>query len=56
MTLHIAVIVLTKMNTQAYWDEAYKIGASGYAVLGEHDQYLTRLIEKQISNQEALII
>jgi len=55
MTLHIPVIVLTKMNTQPYWDEAYKCGASGYAVLGLHDQYLAQLIEKQLSHKMELV-
>lgn len=55
MTLHIPVIVLTKMNTQPYWDEAYISGASGYAVLGEHDRYLSNLVEKQLRYTEELV-
>jgi len=55
MTLHIPVIVLTKMNTQPYWDEAYRSGASAYAVLGLHDQYLSQLIEKQLSHKMELV-
>jgi len=54
-TQHIPVIILTKMNTQPYWDEAYRIGASAYAVLGEHDQYLFDLIKKQLTPQKELI-
>ena len=53
-TKHIPIIIATKINTQQYWDEAYRLGASGYMVIDEHNLYLPGRIRKLVTCREAI--
>lgn len=51
---HIPVLVASLINLQEYWDEAFRLGASGYLVIGQHQQYLAARVQKIVQFQEAL--
>lgn len=45
-TKHIPVLVITKLNTQMYWDAAYRMGADAYLVTPDHYPYLLNRLNK----------
>ncbi|TAJ14176.1 response regulator [Marinilabiliaceae bacterium JC017] len=53
-TEDIPIIITTKINTQEHWDESYRLGASGYVVLGKHNHYLPEKIRKVAKYRKAL--
>ncbi|TLX72797.1 response regulator [Labilibacter sediminis] len=53
-TKHIPIIIATKINTQQYWDEAYRLGALGYMIIGKHNHYLPGKISKLITCPKAI--
>lgn len=53
-TKHIPVIVTTSINLQEHWDEAYRLGASGYMVIPEHLPYMASRIQKLGRFEEAI--
>lgn len=48
MTKHIPVLIVTKLNTQEYWDECYLLGADGYLVKPDHYPWLIKRINSII--------
>jgi len=46
LTKHIPVLVITKLNTQVYWDAAYRLGADAYLVTPDHYPYLFNRLNK----------
>ncbi|NQU55547.1 MAG: response regulator [Bacteroidetes bacterium] len=47
-TKHIPVLIVTKLNTQQYWDESYSLGADGYLVKPDHYPWLIKRINSII--------
>ena len=47
-TKHIPVLIVTKLNTQQYWDESYLLGADGYLVKPDHYPWLIKRINSII--------
>jgi response regulator RpfG family c-di-GMP phosphodiesterase len=47
-TKHIPVLIITKLNTQQYWDESYLLGADGYLVKPGHYPWLIKRINSII--------
>jgi twitching motility two-component system response regulator PilH len=54
-TKNIPVIIVTKLNTQLYWEEAYRTGAKGYIVKGIHYSSLAKKVRDSISEYESEI-
>jgi PleD family two-component response regulator len=50
-TKDIPVIIVTKLNTQEYWDEAYSLGAEGYVVKMDHYSYLIKKIKENLRDK-----
>ena len=45
-TSHIPVVVITKLNTQVYWEAAYRMGADAYLVVPNHYPYLLNKLNR----------
>jgi len=45
-TKHIPVLVITKLNTQMYWDAACRMGTDAYLVTPDHYPYLLNRLNK----------
>jgi PleD family two-component response regulator len=53
-TRKIPVIIVTKLNTQIYWEEAYQAGAKGYIVKEIHYSSLAKKIRDNISGDRSM--
>ncbi|MFA8436160.1 MAG: two-component system response regulator [Marinifilaceae bacterium] len=45
-TKHIPVVIITKLNTQLYWEAAYQLGADAYIVTPRHYPYILRKLNR----------
>jgi len=45
-TKHIPVLIITKLNTQMYWDAACRMGADAHLVVPNHYPYLLNRLNK----------
>jgi DNA-binding NarL/FixJ family response regulator len=53
-TKKIPVIIVTELNTQLYWEESYREGATGYIVKNLHFSRLAKKIRENIAIEEPL--
>jgi len=51
-TRHIPVVIATQINTQQYWDESFRLGASAYMLIDRHMPYLAPKIKKIIQHEK----